>query len=239
MRTLVLALTGFFAATFVPAMAADMRPAKPASAVAMPINWTGFYVGINGGAGMTDGAMLDLDCVGCENIKLRTAFGTAGGQFGYNWQWRAMVLGLEGDLNWASANTSTGFNLCCGTGLAHFKFNAFASVRGRMGLAFDNALIYVTAGPLWGHFRSSTISALDEFVLVSNDNGWHPGLALGAGVEFILAGNWALRGEYLFLHFKAIDRPLIDGASTNSFRHAVTSLAASTMPTRPTSPGSA
>lgn len=207
MRMLVLAVAGFFATTIAPTMGADLQPAKAVSAIVAPINWTGFYVGINGGAGMADNAIFNPDCNGCENVKFRTAFGTAGGQFGYNWQWRAMVLGLEGDLNWTSTNASTSFSLCCALGSAHFKLNAFGSVRGRMGLAFDNALIYVTAGPVWGRFKSTTFLLDGSLLEESSDNGWHPGLAFGTGVEFIMTGNWVLRGEYLFLNFKDINRP--------------------------------
>lgn len=78
-----------------------------------------------------------------------------------------------------------------------------------MGLAFDNALVYLTAGPVWGHFKSSTNSGNDVFIEFSNDNGWHPGLAVGTGVEFMLVSNWTVRGEYLFLQFKDVDRPLL------------------------------
>jgi outer membrane immunogenic protein len=210
MRTVILAQIGFFVATIVSAMGSDLPPSKAPLAIAAPVTWTGFYVGINGGAGMADGSFFDPDGFSNTNIKFQTAFGTAGGQFGYNWQWRAMVLGVEGDLNWAHAKASTGFNLCCGeTGSTHFRFDAFASIRGRMGFAFDNALIYVTAGPVWGHFKSDT-SELGDFSTMSSDKAWHPGLALGSGVEFVLANNWALRGEYLFLHFRDINRPLID-----------------------------
>jgi outer membrane immunogenic protein len=91
-----------------------------------------------------------------------------------------MVLGLEGDLNWTSARATDAFALCCSSNRigseAHSKFDAFASIRGRMGMAFDNALIYVTGGPVWGHFNSG-VSNLDlPFTNnASTDDGWHPG----------------------------------------------------------------
>jgi outer membrane immunogenic protein len=211
MRTLVLALTGLLAASICPAIASDLPPAKAPPVVVAPISWAGFYVGINAGAGMADAAMLDPDGFDSQNTKFQTAFGTGGGQIGYNWQWRAMVLGLEGDVNWASVNASDRLEGGPSQGSTRFKFNLFTSVRGRMGLAYDNALIYVTAGPVWGHFKSGTVSS--RFSDASNDSGWHPGLAIGPGVEFILTSNWTLRGEYLFLHFRDIKQPVFDPGS--------------------------
>ena len=194
-----------------------MRPYKSAVSGCGARQLDSFYVGINAGAGMADSAISDPDCATCSNIRFQTAFATAGGQVGYNWQWRAMVLGLEGDLNWTSARATDAFALCCSSNRigseAHSKFDAFASIRGRMGMAFDNALIYVTGGPVWGHFNSG-VSNLDlPFTNnASTDDGWHPGLAIGTGAEFVLANNWTLRGEYLFLNFRHIDRHLVDSA---------------------------
>src|SRR5689334_15969281 len=123
MRHLVLALAGFFS-MIASVMAGDVEPAKAPTAVAAPINWTGLYVGTNAGAGMADAGIFDPDCDPCTNKKFQTAFAGVGGQIGYNWQWRAMVLGLEGDLNWASAKASDMLKLCCerNGGLQRFKF---------------------------------------------------------------------------------------------------------------------
>jgi len=191
----------------VPAKAADVTKAPGF----MPVTWTGLYAGINGGAGMANSEFLDPDCLSCTDTKFQTAFGTFGGQLGYNWQYRAMVVGLEGDVNWAGAKASKLFalkNLFVGT--ANFKFDTFTSIRARMGLTLDNALVYVSAGPVWGHFRSSTnLTETDGTQLAATDNAWHPGLAIGAGVEYMLTNNWGFRGEYLFLNFKDVEVPWV------------------------------
>lgn len=216
MRKTVSAVAALLATAFVPAMAADIRsPAKAPAAVAAPMNWTGFYIGINGGGGMANADFLDPDCNMCANTKFQTGFGTVGGQVGYNWQWRAMVIGLEYDFNWTSAKDTKEFNdgFFSFAGLANFKFDYFASARARMGLAFDNALVYVTAGPAWGHFDSSVVLGIRDPVSptvnqLSTDKAWHMGLAAGVGVEYMLTNNWTLRGEYLFLNFKDVERPV-------------------------------
>ena len=68
------------------------RPSGSAS------NWTGLYIGVNGGGGVAAADLLDPDCFNCANPTFRKAFATIGGQAGYNWQFGSAVLGLEGDL---------------------------------------------------------------------------------------------------------------------------------------------
>src|SRR5215475_5821785 len=139
-----------------PALAADMPVKSPA--YAPPIaTWAGGYIGVNGGAGVANAEFLDPDHFDAANTKFQTPFGTAGGQIGYNWQSRAMVIGLEADINWASVSASKTVALNDGDhdGTARFKLDAFATLRARMGLAYENALVYVTAGPAIGHFKSS------------------------------------------------------------------------------------
>jgi opacity protein-like surface antigen len=194
-----------------PALAADMAVKAPPPAPAPIYSWAGFYLGVNGGGGITSTEFFDPDCFSCADTKFQTPFGTVGGQLGYNWQWASTVLGLEGDLNWASAKDTHSFALDDGNfaGTASFKFDAFGSVRARAGLAFDHTLVYVTAGPAWGHFNS--VTTLGNTLVPGNpspsvrdiatDDSWHWGFAAGAGVEYMLDPHWSLRVEYLFLDF--------------------------------------
>ncbi len=76
------------AATAGAAAAADIRM-PPVMTPASAYNWTGFYVGINGG-GIWDGS---------------TSGGLIGGTIGYNSQSGPWVLGLEGDLGYVSSGT--------------------------------------------------------------------------------------------------------------------------------------
>src|SRR4051812_17099997 len=89
-------LTGLFmaAALSAPALAADMAPSYKAPAYAPAANWTGLYLGVNGGGGILNGDFLDQDCNECANTTIHTGFGTFGGQIGYNWQLSNFVLGL-------------------------------------------------------------------------------------------------------------------------------------------------
>ena len=152
MKRFAVALLAFAASGATAALAADMT--APVYKTSPAPNWTGFYLGINAGGGIAIGEFLDFD-VTAADLKINDPSATVGGQFGYNWQWRAMVLGLEGDYNWNSANKTLPYgenDAGCNTEQcpATFKMDAYASIRGRMGLAYDNGLVYVTAGPgIW------------------------------------------------------------------------------------------
>src|SRR3954466_14755613 len=80
-----------------PAVAADLaaRPYTKAPAmIATVYDWSGFYIGINGGGGSSHGAW-DFVGVGREGSHDATG-GTVGGQIGYRWQSGQWVFGVEG-----------------------------------------------------------------------------------------------------------------------------------------------
>src|SRR5438105_10377171 len=101
-----------------PASAADLaaRPytKAPAPMIAAVYDWSGFYIGINGGGGWshkcwdttTPFVPFALTFVpapiapgpeGCHDAS----GGVVGGQLGYRWQTGAWVFGLEGQADWA------------------------------------------------------------------------------------------------------------------------------------------
>ncbi|TMJ80945.1 MAG: hypothetical protein E6G79_17260, partial [Alphaproteobacteria bacterium] len=93
-----------------PASAADLaaRPytKAPPPMIAAIYDWSGFYIGINGGGGwshkcwdlINDGfGPITPISEGCHDAT----GGTVGGQIGYRWQASSWVLGLEAQGNWA------------------------------------------------------------------------------------------------------------------------------------------
>src|SRR6266853_3331227 len=93
-----------------PAVAADLHARAytkaPAPVVAAIYDWSGFYIGGNGGYGTsrkewdaTVGALLD------EGSHDATG-GVAGGQIGYRWQASSWVFGLEAQGDWADLRGS-------------------------------------------------------------------------------------------------------------------------------------
>jgi outer membrane immunogenic protein len=97
----------------------------PPPAMAPAYNWSGFYLGINGGGGWGH-SNWDTSAT-----RINTSGGMVGGTAGYNWQFGNAVLGLEGDIDWANlkgTNTSTLCPLGCST-----SDTWLSTVRGRAG----------------------------------------------------------------------------------------------------------
>src|SRR5215468_2271954 len=110
MRRFVVACAGLLAlasAAVGPAAGADFPRygAPPAAPYAAPIyapvyNWSGFYLGINGGGGWGDSAWTG------QTGTFDVSGGLIGGTLGYNWQFGQTVVGLEGDLQWSDIKGS-------------------------------------------------------------------------------------------------------------------------------------
>ncbi|HEX3440540.1 MAG TPA: outer membrane protein [Pseudolabrys sp.] len=146
-----------------------------------PYNWTGFYLGINGGGAF---GRSNWNGVGSG---FDTSGGLVGGTIGYNWQFNQTVIGLEGDADWSSIRGSTSSSTL---GSVETRNDYLATVRGRVGYAFDRILPYVTGGLAIGNVKADT-------PFTSSDNtraGW----TVGGGLEFALAGPWTAKVEYLY-----------------------------------------
>lgn len=189
MKRLVLAGIGALAmvTTVSAANAADIaRRAMPTKAVpyVQAYNWTGGYIGINGGAGWGRANTSAPFSSGGFN----TSGGVVGGTVGYNWQMGQTVFGVEGDIDWANIRgTST-----CGAGFScETKDSWLATARGRVGYAFDRFLPYVTGGLAVGDIKNSVAG-------VASSTSTKAGYAIGGGVEAALTGPWTAKVEYLY-----------------------------------------
>jgi hypothetical protein len=93
--------------------------------------------------------------------------GVLGGlQVGYNWQNGAWVAGIEGDLQLNAADDT----------FAPWKFSNpwFGTVRGRIGYAFNNVLLYGTGGLAFGSLKVERAGGFSES---TTSAGW----TMGAG----------------------------------------------------------
>ncbi|HUJ02596.1 MAG TPA: outer membrane beta-barrel protein [Rhizomicrobium sp.] len=180
--------------------------ATPAYAAA---DWSGFYAGLNAGGGMANGQFSD-GCYYCATDNYDNSFALIGAQAGFDWQDGAVVFGPVADFDWTSLSRSG----VLGTSDEDFlrekaKLNWFASVRARAGIAVDNALFYVTAGPIWGHLETPGVEyccgALDPSPYADGvtfpSTGTRTGLAGGVGIDVMAGDNWSVSGEYLYANF--------------------------------------
>jgi outer membrane immunogenic protein len=182
-----------------PAMAADLaaRPySKAPPLVQAAYNWSGFYVGLNGGGG-TSHKCWDLVPGGSEGCHDATG-GTVGGQLGYRWQAGPIVFGVEAQGNWADF---TGDNISQVFGDRNrTKIDAFGLFTGQVGYAWNNALLYVKGGAAVVDDKYTIVTNPGSVLLAStNETRW--GGVVGVGLEYGFAPSWSFGLEYdhLFL----------------------------------------
>ena len=214
------------------ACAADMpMKAAPMVAPVAPYNWTGFYVGINGGGVWMDPSMTYTDLANTGNtfnsyvpstVNASASSVLAGLHAGYNWQaapnW---VLGIEGDWDWTNLKAS-GTNMLnralVGTLLTdnvslETKVNWLASVRGRLGYASNNWLFYATGGVAFADLAlnaqvhctgvAPSLCGAPGQNMMASFSDTRVGAVVGGGIEFRPASNWTLGVEYLYYRFSS------------------------------------
>jgi outer membrane immunogenic protein len=147
-------------------------------------NWTGFYLGINGGGAFGNS---DWNGLGVSNSP---GGGMVGGTIGYNWQMNGpWVLGLEGDIDWADIKGNSSSPACIGGGCST-KNNWLGTARGRVGYSFDRWMPYITGGAAFGDVEASHPGFTG---MSSTQLGWTAGL----GIEFAVMNNITAKVEYL------------------------------------------
>ena len=182
----------------------------PISGSAMPAGgpWQGLYAGISGGIGSFNSSAMDWGWDVFDNpdadINLRGFAGIFGAQAGYNHQLGGLVFGLEADISWVGFDEDRTFD--DNDYYVKAKMDWLATVRGRMGIANDRAVAYVTGGlALAGveHCGNDDVNAPCS-IGINDDIAWsgtRSGLVLGAGVEARLSDRWSLKSEYLYAVF--------------------------------------
>jgi outer membrane immunogenic protein len=179
-----------------------MLVAVAAVTVVAVYNWTGIYVGINSGFGTGNSNWSDgpIGTTGSFPISGYLIGGTAG----FNYQIGEYVFGIEGDGDWTNLNGNSGST--CGAIAAvltppvgcQTQGQWLATVRGRVGYAFDRVLLYGTAGAAFGSVQTglNPPSTFDSTI----EAGW----TVGGGLEFAIAQNWTATVEYLFVDLPTI-----------------------------------
>jgi outer membrane immunogenic protein len=185
-------------------------------------DWTGIYFGADGGFGWTTSKGTLLDVVGSPlaPFSYRVNGPVAGLFLGGNYQINKIVLGVEGDWQWSNllGNNqilaplgSTG-SFPSGPFLVSTTVKDYATVRGRLGLAFDRFLVFGTGGWAWGN-------PLTSYALVGdapffNNGGSSAGWTAGLGVDYAFTDSVFGRIEYRYTRLE-----------TSGFMSVVTNLA--------------
>lgn len=192
-------------------------------------SWTGFYVGGFGGftngkskavtsttvqntAGLSNTEVPLFNQIG--NMSLKSNSYNAGGTFGYNYQKKNFLVGVEADFGANKIKTN-------GSGTATFqadgsqnitmnqsmKTDWMATFRPRIGVATKKVIVYGTVG-----MAVTNITYTENYLRIEdgtrqaatqsasfkrNKLGW----TVGAGAEFKVAKPLSVKGEYLYTQF--------------------------------------
>src|SRR5262245_13948834 len=215
MRQSIVAGAGMFALIALqPASAADI-PVAPAYRPPPPVlilNWSGFYFGAHGGGGRAQKDVTALPfpfgvaTIAPTPFTVDASGWLAGGQFGGNYQVGMWVFGVEASASWAnlkgdatcSATSTTGVVATIVSATCSAKVDALGTVAGRIGVAFDRALVYAKGGAAWTNDKydlTSTNVLLPTFN--ANETRW--GWMVGGGLEYAFTDNWSGFAEYNYL----------------------------------------
>ncbi|HEY1475486.1 MAG TPA: outer membrane beta-barrel protein [Pseudolabrys sp.] len=203
-----------------PVQAADMpvKAPAPAPAVVAPVyDWTGFYIGVHGGGAWNrgDGTVDPLPSPAAFNrsadvFDLNASSALVGVHAGYNLPlYSNFLIGVEGDWSWTHASASAtapirnpaGVPFGTGTTSMGRDLNWLASARLRVGVPFNNLLLYATGGFAAGgaHYTGTTTAVpVTAFAWAADQRQTEIGFVVGGGGEWGLTPNLILRAEYLF-----------------------------------------
>jgi outer membrane immunogenic protein len=192
-----------------PAVAADLaaRPytKAPPAMVAAIYDWSGFYIGINGGGGS---AHTSWDFVGTGSEGSHNATGgTVGGQIGYRSQTGQWVFGVEGQGNWADFSGDN-ISALFPADRNRSKIDAFGLITGQIGYAWNNVLVYVKGGAAVVSDKFEVFSTAGPLLGSTSQTRW--GGTVGAGLEYGFTPNWSVGVEYnhIFLADKDVTLPV-------------------------------
>ena len=193
------------------ASAADLA-ARPYSKAPPPVmvamyDWSGFYIGANGGWGsshkcwdFTTPAGAFIFAEGCHDAT----GGVFGGQVGYRFQTGTWVFGVEAQGDWADLKGSN-VSLFNPLFINQSKISAFGLFTGQVGYAWNNALLYVKGGFGVTSDRFSSFTTANVLASTTGDSTRWGGV-VGAGLEYGFAPNWSAAIEYdhMFMEDKSL-----------------------------------
>jgi outer membrane protein OmpA-like peptidoglycan-associated protein len=162
------------------------------SSAAQAQDWTGPEIGIQGGYGWgTSSGDVNAPLI---PYSFSPSGGLGGVHAGYNWQFGQIVLGLEGDVEGGDLSKSAIVDTF--GDVIHSRLDFDASVRGKLGFAFNRVLFYGTGGVEFGDVRTTYLAS--GVFNSGSIGGIRTGWTVGGGLAFAVTPNWELSAEYRY-----------------------------------------
>ena len=174
--------------------------------------WGGIYVGANVGGAFGNFSANATYGPFTADLGSESASGIAGGgQAGAQMEINHFVFGVEADFQGSSQDHSDTYNYLGTPVSVSASMPWFATVRGRLGYAVDNVLLYGTGG--WA-LVDGKLSGSALGVTASIEKS-HLGWTAGGGVEWAFAPHWAAKVEYLYMDSGNIEIANVGGVKLN------------------------
>jgi opacity protein-like surface antigen/outer membrane receptor protein involved in Fe transport len=197
----------------IPAMVSEFQRAIPTYRAPAPnYDWTGFYLGghIDGRRLMSSSTAVD----GVTGTPFPATSGNAsqfggGVQLGFDYMlWSRLVLGVAADMSSDGIKTAT---VSDSSGSSANQTTVFDSetIRGRIGYAADNVLLYATGGLAWSNdqfVRTQLTGTLNNATAGADDaaNKGLLGWTIGGGIAYAFAQSWNVFAEYRHTRFTTL-----------------------------------
>jgi outer membrane immunogenic protein len=205
------------------ALAADVpvQESYPAATVGY-YNWTGAYFGLQAGYSAGTVETSSSPTLGAYETDYDFNHFVGGVTAGYNHQFGNWVVGGEIDASFTDAEESIDPGI---GGIDEFQSDLdwLATARLRVGYAFDNILVYATAGGAAAETEDAiTLSGPPGGTL--NERRSRKGWTAGAGFEWAFSENLSAKGEYLYVDLGeetvSNNAPIVlPGADSVDFEH--------------------
>jgi outer membrane immunogenic protein len=184
-------------------------------------NWTGIYLGLNGGGGWGSQDPLNLITDRFDRFNVTISGGMFGGTSGAQIQMAHVVLGLETDLDWADISGSatvapSALGVALGSTLnMSTKIDWISTARARAGYAQGNWLFYATGGVALEGAKTDLTPVSGPVCSTAGQpicsaSRRKVGAALGLGVEYGVAPNLSAKVEYLYIAAASVEIARID-----------------------------
>lgn len=207
---MALSFAGLLAAT-APIQAADIEMLPEAH------DWSGFYIGILGGYSWSD-FKVDNDEPDEDQFDRNQTFsvddGLVGGEVGWNIQSDSIVYGVAADVAYSWAEGDSPEDVEDEDEIYVGEHDYFATLRGKVGYALDNVLIFATGGLAltnaelrYENYETDPPFALEE---QSKSSDALLGWTIGGGIEVAFNEYFSVKAEYLYADFESLDYDFLD-----------------------------
>jgi outer membrane immunogenic protein len=240
MKKLILGTVALSAVGLVNAASAADMPLKAPAVAPVVYNWTGCYIGVNGGwkwgrfneSVDTPAGLIIIPGIGAVPLApghvdldhATVSSGAAGGQIGCRWEnaehW---VFGVEGDFDWTRLHATVvdaappTFGLFQGDSFEN-RMRWEGSGRITLGRSFGQWLFYGTGGIAFSRvdMNSNFVPVLANGIFqfpgaAGSDSKTLVGGTVGLGTAYMITRNWEIGAEYRYTFYAQSDYNLGPG----------------------------